>query len=1022
MSTEVHTDNRYRVFVSRFWLQLILLPVILLLSFSLQAAPAFQQFFTQHSAVMLLIDPASGRIVDANPAASAFYGYDREKLLQMSIQQINTLTSEQVKSERQLADSQGRNFFIFRHRLANGETRKVSVFSYPFAFDGQTQLLSIIHDISPESIDSQAVWHYQQRLEEMVEKQVKEIEDAEQQRNLLMLGGLLTQGLVIALLVLSIQRRRHLQKALSNQKQSLANILWGTDAGTWEWNVKTGEAHLNERWAQTLGYTLEELEPVSIETWWRFAHPDDIGRSRETLQKHFVGELDAYQCEVRMRHKQGHWVWVLDRGKVVTWAEDGGPVWISGTHTDITEQKRSQESMLQAASVFEHANEGIMITDPNGTIMNANSAFSRITGYSNHEVIGKNPRIFSSGHHDKAYFEEMWKSLHEKGSWTNEVWNRRKSGEVFAAIQTVSAIKDQQDQVIRYVSLFSDITALKEQQRQLEQIAHYDALTGLPNRVLLSDRLHQAIAHAKRYNSLIAVAFFDLDGFKEVNDQHGHSTGDQLLVKLAKRAKRALRGGDSLARLGGDEFVAVLQDLGEFEDSVPVLDRLLRAISEPVYVQGTELQISASLGVTFYPQEENIDADQLIRQADQAMYIAKQSGKNRYHIFDTDHDRSVRGQHNRLLRIREALAENEFVLHYQPKVNMRSGEIIGTEALIRWQHPEQGLMPPAEFLPAIAGHPALEVELGEWVLDQAFSQISQWRQQGLALPVSVNIDAAHLQLPDFVERLRSRLEQNPLVEVGDLQLEVLETSALEDIERVSAIIRACRDIGVSFALDDFGTGYSSLTYLKRLPASLLKIDQSFVCDMLDDPEDLSILEGVLGLASAFRCQVIAEGVETEEQGKALLMMGCELAQGYAIARPMPAAEIASWAQTWCPCPSWPSSRVVSRDDLPFLFVMVQNRAWFAALAAFLNGSSEDRPAVSYDHCQFSEWLESISHHRFDGDQRLQDMVRLHQGIHDQAEALVAEHSQLSAGVLSERLEYLQKSCIELQHCARDMLE
>ena len=451
-----------------------------------------------------------------------------------------------------------------------------------------------------------------------------------------------------------------------------------------------------------------------------------------------------------------------------------------------------------------------------------------------------------------------------------------------------------------------DITESKAHRLQLEHLAHFDPLTGLPNRVLMADRMRLGMAQAQRRGQSVAVAYLDLDGFKAINDHHGHESGDQLLIALASRMKQALREGDTLARIGGDEFVAVLVDLGDVAASLPMLTRLLDAAAQPVQIGELSMQVSASLGVTFYPQTDDIDADQLLRQADQSMYQAKLAGKNRYHVFDAEHDRSLRGHHESQDRIRAALDKREFVLYYQPKVNMRSGKVVGAEALIRWQHPEQGLLPPAAFLPVIEDHP-LAVDIGEWVIDTALTQVELWRTAGLDIPVSVNVGALQLQQPTFVERLGSILALHPTLEPGCLDLEVLETSALEDVEGISRLMRACRGMGVTFALDDFGTGYSSLTYLKRLPAKLLKIDQSFVRDMLDDPDDLAILKGVIGLASAFHREVIAEGVETIAHGVLLLQLGCDLAQGYGIARPMPAHQMPAWCATWRPDAAWGSA-------------------------------------------------------------------------------------------------------------------
>ena len=576
---------------------------------------------------------------------------------------------------------------------------------------------------------------------------------------------------------------------------------------------------------------------------------------------------------------------------------------------DVTERRKEEEKVRLAASVFGHAREGIMITDAQGTIVEVNEAFIRITGYNREEAIGQTPRILSSGRQDKAFYEAMWNALVVQGHWTGEVWNRCKNGDHYAALLTISAVRDGHGNAQQYVALFSDITGIKEHQKQLEHIAHFDALTNLPNRLLLADRLKQAMAQAQRRGQQLAVAYLDLDGFKNVNDRYGHDMGDQLLVHLATSMKATLREGDTLARLGGDEFVAVLIDLENESSCLPLLSRLLDAAAAPVHVGGVVLQGSASIGVTFYPQAQDMEADQLLRQADQTMYQAKLAGKNRCHVFDAALDSSLRVRHESLERIRLALTHGEFLLHYQPKVNMRKGEVIGAEALIRWQHPEKGLLNPAAFLPVIEDHP-LAVEVGEWVIDTALKQIGLWHAIGLDLPVSVNVGARQLQQVDFVERLQAILSMHPQVNPTSLELEVLETSALADIQQVSQVIERCHQMGVKFALDDFGTGYSSLTYLKRLRVAMLKIDQSFVRDMLDDPDDLAILEGVIGLAAAFKREVIAEGVETVAHGTALLQLGCELAQGYGIARPMPADRLAAWKSTWRPDDVW--------SELPWL--------------------------------------------------------------------------------------------------------
>ncbi len=719
-------------------------------------------------------------------------------------------------------------------------------------------------------------------------------------------------------------------------------------------------------------------------------HPEDLKEHLASIHAS-AKSLTPWHNEYRLKFNDEPDNWLL--GKAQPQIEADGSVLWHGFVTDITEQKQAEEKLRLAACVFTHAREGILFTTPDGTIIDVNDNFTRITGYSRDEILGSNTRILSSGRHGKEFYSAMWRELIEKGYWYGEIWNRRKNGEVYAEMLTISAVQDASGKTSQYVALFSDITPLKEHEQHLEHIAHYDALTNLPNRVLLSDRLQQGMIQAQRRGQLLAVAYLDLDGFKVINDRHGHAAGDQLLITVATRMQQTLREGDTLARLGGDEFVAILVDLVGIDDSSPILARLLSAAAHPVGYDNLELQVSASIGVTFYPQEEDIDADQLLRQADQAMYHAKLVGKNRYYVFDAEQDSSIRGHHESLEHIRQALIAREFVLHYQPKVNMRTGAVVGAEALIRWQHPERGLLPPAVFLPVIEDH-SLAIEIGEWVIDTALTQMELWHETGLDIPVSVNVGALQLQQVGFVARMREMLAWHPGVGPGYLEIEVLETSALEDMARVSQVMEACSKIGVSFALDDFGTGYSSLSYLKRLPVTMLKIDQSFVRDMLGDPDDLAILNGVIGLATAFRRQVIAEGVETAEHGELLLQLGCELAQGFGIARPMPAHELPCWATTWRPDSSWVNLSPVSRDDWPLLFAGVEHRAWVAAVENCLRGVSEIQPLLDHQQCRFGLWLsEGKSQARYGTQPCFNDIGMLHQRVHVMAGVLLELQAQ-----------------------------
>jgi diguanylate cyclase (GGDEF)-like protein/PAS domain S-box-containing protein len=593
-----------------------------------------------------------------------------------------------------------------------------------------------------------------------------------------------------------------------------------------------------------------------------------------------------------------------------TWTDEDKTLMtlVGNAFSGVIDRKRAHDGLKASEaryrSVVESVREVIFQLDGEGRWTFLNKAWADITGYPLEESRGRH--VLAHVHaDDREQHGEMVEQVlaGELESCTHAARYRCAGGGFRWLEMSARRAFDAQGAPAGLSGTLTDITRQKEHESRLEYIAHYDALTGLPNRVLLSDRMQRGMAQARRRGQQLALAYIDLDGFKAINDTLGHQAGDQLLAVVAARMKAALREGDSISRLGGDEFVALLLDLPDVEACKLLVRRLLGAVSQAVALAGQEVKVSASVGLTLYPQTEEVDADQLLRQADLAMYQAKLAGKNRYHLFDTAHDRSQRGRHQTLAAIRGALRAGEFQLLYQPKVNMRRGAVVGAEALIRWRHPRQGELEPAAFLPVVADHP-LAVEVGDWVIEQALAQVVAWQREGLFLPVSVNVGARHLQAADFMPRLQAALARHPELGPGALELEVLETSALESIAQVTRIVEACADIGVSFALDDFGTGYSSLAYLKRLPAACLKIDQLFVRGMVDDAEDLAILEAIMGLAHAFKREVIAEGVEEVEHGSLLLELGCEVAQGYGIARPMPAEEIPSWAASWRPPVAW----------------------------------------------------------------------------------------------------------------------
>ncbi|ACL72932.1 diguanylate cyclase/phosphodiesterase with PAS/PAC and Chase sensor(s) [Thioalkalivibrio sulfidiphilus HL-EbGr7] len=752
-------------------------------------------------------------------------------------------------------------------------------------------------------------------------------------------------------------------------------------------------------------------------------HPDDYDAVVESIQ-HSARHLTPWRHEYRVKFPDGTVRWLY--GDSLPHREpDGSTLWY-GFITDITERKEAEAALRKAHSetqrfreALDYVSSFIYMKDTQSRYTYANRATLELFGTNDHDLPGSDDfRFFSDSTAHRLREIDRHVFLGEQTSEEIEAVDPGGHRRVYLEIKTPIYDETERDEVIGLLGISTDITAIKEHERQLEHIAHFDALTNLPNRVLLADRLHQAMAQAVRRGHHLAVAYLDLDGFKAINDRYGHAVGDKLLMAVAQQMHEVLREEDTLSRLGGDEFVAVLLDLADVEACVPLLTRLLAAAARPVSIEGRELRISASLGVTFYPQAEQIEAEQLLRQADQAMYQAKLAGKGRYHVFDAELDRSVRTHHESLERIRSAFENDEFVLHYQPKVNMRSGAVIGAEALIRWQHPDKGLLPPGDFLPVIEDHP-LAIELGEWVITRALQQMASWQTAGLVLPVSVNIGASQLRQDTFVSRLRTLLDGFPEISPGSLELEILETSALGDLALVTRLLDQCRAIGVNIALDDFGTGYSSLTYLKRLPAGVVKVDQSFIRDILMDPEDLAILDGVLGLAGAFNRQVIAEGVETVEHGDMLLRIGCELAQGYGIARPMPAEALHDWVKRWRPEPHWPRLRRISRELMPLLHAGVEHRAWLEDLDRALRSGSSDFPPLGPHQCRFGTWLDQL------GDQLQPGFGQidlLHRQVHALAAELIELHERGDAAQVIARLDELHALSERLLEALRNYLD
>jgi len=693
-----------------------------------------------------------------------------------------------------------------------------------------------------------------------------------------------------------------------DSQEHLELVINTTGIGTWDWLIQTGELTFNSSWADIIGYTVEELQPINFDTWANSLHPEDLKNAKNILEQHFNGELALYEVEARMMHKSGHYIWVHASGKLIERDDKGLPKRMIGMHLDITERKSTEEKMLVATQLL---NESQKIGKLGGWKLDLKTGdlFWTDETYRIHDTSPEefNPSVDAGVDYFLPESKEIIsKALDEAVNngigYDLELETYTTKGNKID-IRTTCNVAMENGKPIRLEGIFQDISDHKKIQRKLEETnsalklsAHYDPLTGLPNRNLLSDRIEHALKKSIRSKKYVAIVFIDLDGFKVINDSHGHDIGDEFLKQAANQLSGVLREGDTLSRFGGDEFVAVLDELSETSDSELIVSRMLESVSKIFSVKGKLLKTTASIGITFYPLN-NSSPDQLLRHADQAMYMAKQKGKNRSYVFDIEKDEAVKHLNEELQRIAQALENNEFILYYQPKVDLRSNEVVGVEALIRWNHPEKGVLGPHTFLPAVE-HDSLDIDIGRWVIKTAFEQSKHWLSSGYDIAISVNISPLHLQHPEFVSELQEVINQYPSFKPESIDFEVLESSALTDINLVSRVMTDCVQLGVSFSIDDFGTGYSSLTYLKQLPAKYLKIDQSFVRDMLIDSDDKAIVQGIIELAKVFKLKLIAEGVETPRHGEVLMSLGNDIAQGYGIARPMPANDILTWLNKW----------------------------------------------------------------------------------------------------------------------------
>jgi diguanylate cyclase (GGDEF)-like protein/PAS domain S-box-containing protein len=776
-----------------------------------------RQTFEINTAIKLIIDPADGRIVDANSAACDYYGHPRAKLLGMHIADINIMSRQAIELEMQQARDERRLYFNFQHRLANGTVRDVEVYSGPIETAQGRLLYSIIHDVTERKRTEQALQESEDRFHQLAD--------------------------------------------------NLESVFW----------------ICSPDWQQII-----YISPAYEHIW---------GRSH----------ADLYQ---------------------------NGMDWFEAV---IEEDRATVRTKLPSP-------------------------------------------------------QQLWHSFHFPPFRI-----LRPDGGIRWIAARAYPVHDRKGHLIRIAGIAEDISERMTYQQHLEELAHFDTLTHLPNRRLLADRMQLAMAHSRRSNHLLGICMLDLDGFKPVNDQYGHEVGDQLLIEVSQRLLDCVRGDDTVARLGGDEFVLLLSGLNSAGELEEALRRVLQRLSAAYMLTEQPIIVSASIGVTLYPSD-NGDADTLLRHADHAMYLAKEAGKNRFILFNPTLIERERDNRAVLDLIRSAVAKNQLRLFYQPIVDCHRGRVVGMEALLRWQHPILGLMAPAEFLPLVEGDEDLARNVGTWVLEQAIWQADQWRQAGLDIPVSINVFVQQLRDNEFPQLLLSLLDAYPDLPPGRICIEILENTALDDFASVTRLIQLSASHGVRFALDDFGTGFSSLTYLRRLPVNTLKIDQSFVRDMLHDPDDLTIVEGVIGLSTAFRHQVIAEGVETAEHALMLMEMGCYQVQGYGIARPMPGEDTLAWVENFQPDPRWLdlSAQRLSRDDFQLVLAEVNHRQWLTALQNWSRQDPEHRspaPPLNGHQCNFGRWYYSDGFNRYGHLAEYRNVEALHDRVHQLAQEMV-HHAEI----------------------------
>lgn len=798
---------------------------------SMEQSLSFRQFSLDHAGEELFWLDQDARILDANKTACQKLGYSHDELCRLTIEDLDPYYPIERWPDhwRELKRNKSLRFES-AHKRSDGTIIPVEIVANYFEYDGKAFNCALAHDITERKQAEETLKAVQSRLEFLL-------------------------------------------------KSTPAIIYARRASGTYD------ATFVSENVTAQLGYRPQDfIHDAGF--WLNHIHPEDRARVLADLPQVFY--TGGHKHEYRFLHKDGGYRWMYDE-LVLIRDNEGNPLELVGYWSDITDRKKAEDELRIAAATFE-THEAIMITDATANILRVNQAFEQITGFTADEVIGRNPRILSSGRHDKAFYQAMWDQLLNAGTWEGEIWDRRKNGQVYPKWLTITALKDVHNQPTEYVAIFTDITERKQAEEEIRNLAFYDPLTKLPNRRLLLDRLHLALMASERSRRYGALLFLDMDKFKSLNDTLGHNIGDLMLIEVAARIKLSIREVDTVARFGGDEFVVLFEDIGDTAEESSqrislIAEKIRASLVVPFHFQLHVHLSSPSIGVCLF-HGHALAADDVIKHADIAMYHAKNSGRNRVHFFDPALQLSVEWRAAMESDLRMALSNRQLQLYYQIQYDNQDRPF-GAEALLRWIHPERGMISPAQFIP-IAEETGLILDIGLWVVETACRQLATWRNNDTTrnLMLAINVSAHQFMMPDFVESI-AKIVRAHAIEAERLKLELTESVILHDIDDVVDKMLALQALGIRLSLDDFGTGYSSLSYLKRLPIDQIKIDQSFVRDIATDANDAMMVKNIIDIALNFQLNVIAEGVETEQQFQFLKQNGCMAYQGFLFGKPLP---------------------------------------------------------------------------------------------------------------------------------------